>query len=131
MIAQQLHVVATNQPDALAEISAVLGAAGINIEVIAAFDLGGTGKSEVDLIVSDVDGARRALETAHFVIEDQYEVVVTELGDAPGSLATLLNAMTEAAVPVQFVHGSASNRLVIGTELVQEAEQVAASGSSS
>ena len=124
MLMHQLHVVARNRPSALAEMGKILGDAGINIEGIAAFDLGARANAEIDLLVADPSAARRALNSGGFEIEDEYDVVIAQLENRVGAFANCTRALAEQGVEVQFMYGVTDNRVVIGTEQAEAVDQI-------
>jgi ACT domain-containing protein len=69
----QLVISGQSKPGTLAGVTAVLGAAGVNIKAFSAPEVMGTGK--LRLLVADLDAARAALRAAKIKIQG---------GDGPG-----------------------------------------------
>jgi hypothetical protein len=98
---KQIVVSIENAPGRLFEVTNALGSAGINLRALNLVDTGAFG--QLRLLVSDVPKARRILmemEIPAFV----NEVVAAEIADEPGSLAKILQPLTEANVYVVFMY---------------------------
>ena len=98
---KQIVVSIENAPGRLFEVTHALGNAGINLRALNLVDTGAFG--QLRLLVSDVSKARRILmkmEIPAFV----NEVVAAEIEDKPGSLAKILQPLTEAKVYVEFMY---------------------------
>lgn len=95
-------IVMTNSAvGAIADISAALGDAGVNILTINTENTGETGL--VILTTEDNDGALSALTAAGFraVIDD---MLVLRLRDEPGALAKVAEKFKNAGVNIQSLH---------------------------
>ena len=98
---KQIVVSIENAPGRLFEVTNALGNAGINLRALNLVDTGAFG--QLRLLVSDVPKARRILmemDIPAFV----NEVVAAEIEDKPGSLARILQPLTEAKVYVVFMY---------------------------
>ena len=98
---KQIVVSIENAPGRLFEVTNALGNAGINLRALNLVDTGAFG--QLRLLVSDVSKARRILmemEIPAFV----NEVVAAEIEDKPGSLARILQPLTDANVFVVFMY---------------------------
>ena len=98
---KQIVVSIENAPGRLMEVTNALGKAGINLRALNLVDTGAFG--QLRLLVSDVVKARRILmrmEIPAFV----NEVVAAEIEDKPGSLAKILQPLTNAGVYVVFMY---------------------------
>jgi hypothetical protein len=98
---KQIVVSIENAPGRLFEVTNALGNAGINLRALNLVDTGAFG--QLRLLVSNVGRARRILmklEIPAFV----NEVVAAEIDDKPGSLATILQSITEANLYVVFMY---------------------------
>jgi hypothetical protein len=95
---KQLTVVAPDQTGLLAEVTEVLGRAGVNIETL---DAETAGDSAVIVFTVDrYDDALRALSTTpyHVVTED---VLLVQIEDRAGSLAEVARRFSDAGVHVR------------------------------
>jgi hypothetical protein len=98
---KQIVVSIENAPGRLFEVTNALGNAGINLRALNLVDTGGFG--QLRLLVSDVPKARRILmEMAIPAFVN--EVVAAEIQDKPGSLAKILQPLTDANVYVLFMY---------------------------
>ena len=98
---KQIVVSIENAPGRLFEVTNALGNAGINLRALNLVDTGAFG--QLRLLVSDVARARQILmemEIPAFV----NEVVAAEIEDKPGSLARILQPLTDAKVYVVFMY---------------------------
>jgi hypothetical protein len=98
---KQIVVSIENAPGRLFEVTNALGNAGINLRALNLVDTGAFG--QLRLLVSDVPKARRILmEMAIPAFVN--EVVAAEIEDKPGSLARILQPLTDANVYVVFMY---------------------------
>lgn len=107
-----------DRPGELARVGEALGGAGINIEGMMAFAQGSRGFAH--LLVEDVAGARRALETAGIAIDRESDVEIIDLAEAdvdrPGTLGKKTRGVAEAGVNLAFVYLATHNRAVVGAD---------------
>lgn len=98
---KQIVVSIENAPGRLFEVTHALGKAGINLRALNLVDTGAFG--QLRLLVSDVATARRILmEMAIPAFVN--EVLAAVIEDKPGSLADVLQPLTEANVYVVFMY---------------------------
>ncbi|MGD8260709.1 MAG: amino acid-binding protein [Desulfobacterales bacterium] len=98
---KQIVVSIENEPGRLFEVTSALGKAGINLRALNLVDTGAFG--QLRLLVSDVPTARRILmEMAIPAFVN--EVIAAEIEDRPGSLAKILQPLTDADVHVVFMY---------------------------
>ena len=98
---KQIVVSIENAPGRLFEVTSALGEAGINLRALNLVDTGAFG--QLRLLVSNVAKARRILmklEIPAFV----NEVVAAQIDDKPGSLAAILQSITDANLYVVFMY---------------------------
>ncbi len=98
---KQIVISIENSPGRLLEVTRTLGDAGINLRALNLVDTGAFG--QLRLLVSDIAAARRILmemQIPAFV----NEVIAAEIDDKPGSLAKLLEPLTEANISVVFMY---------------------------
>lgn len=98
---KQIVISIENEPGRLFEVTNALGRAGINLRALNLVDTGAFG--QLRLLVSNVAEARRILmkmQIPAFV----NEVVAAEIEDKPGSLAKVLQPLTEAGIYVIFMY---------------------------
>ena len=98
---KQIVISIENAPGRLFEVTNALGNAGINLRALNLVDTGAFG--QLRLLVSTVAKARRIvmkMQIPAFV----NEVVAAEIEDKPGSLAKILQPLTDAGVYVVFMY---------------------------
>ena len=96
-----------NRPGQLATLARELGAAGVNIETLAAVSSGP--ESSVKLVVNNDDAARRVLTDAGVHFEER-RIVSAVLHDQPGALAQMTEALAATGVNIEamyLLHASA------------------------
>ena len=98
---KQLVVSIENAPGRLFEVTSALGKAGINLRALNLVDTGAFG--QLRLLVSDLSKARRILMEMEIPAFEN-EVVAVEIEDKPGSLARILQQLTEANLYVVFMY---------------------------
>lgn len=101
-----------NRPGALARLTELLAAAGVNIDALAAW--GEDGAGVVRLIVDEPDLCARVLDEAGLGHEAR-PVLSTLLAHRPGELARVTRALADAAINIEavFVLGAHSEGLEI------------------
>jgi hypothetical protein len=114
MRVEQISVFLENRAGRLAEITRVLGDAGVNIRALSLADTSDFGI--LRLIVSDNDKAKEALKEHGFTV-GKTSVVAVEVEDRPGGLNRILEILSKEGVNVEymyaFVQHSGSNALMI------------------
>jgi hypothetical protein len=102
-----------NAPGALAKVATAISDAGVNIA--AATCLGKGERTELHILVKHAEAARHALATSHDVtITREREVVVVEVEDCPGVLASLTRKVAQAGIDLELVYVATRNRVVFG-----------------
>ena len=114
MKVEQISVFLENKAGRLAEVTRVLGEAGINIRALSLADT--TDFGILRLIVDQYDKARQLLKEKGFTV-GKTEVLAVEVPDRPGGLAMLLQALAQADINVEymyaFVQHSGKNAVII------------------
>jgi len=90
-----------NRPGQLAALTDKLAEAGVHIEALAAFSLGGD--SVVRLMAKDVDAARRVLRDAGIRFEEQ-RVIETVVKDNPDALAEMTRKLAESGINIEAMY---------------------------
>ena len=98
---KQIVVSIENAPGRLFEVTNALGNAGINLRALNLVDTGAFG--QLRLLVSNLARARRILMEMEIPAFEN-EVVAAEIEDKPGSLARILQPLTEANLYVVFMY---------------------------
>ncbi|MBT1071543.1 ACT domain-containing protein [Pelotalea chapellei] len=101
MKVEQLSIFIENKSGRLAEITRILGEAGINIRALSLADTSDFGI--LRLIVNDVETAKRVLKDKGFTV-NKTEVVAVEVPDQPGGLSTILQALDSDLINVEYMY---------------------------
>ena len=114
MRVEQISIFLENRAGRLAEISRVLGEAGVNIRALSLADTSDFGI--LRLIVSDNEKAKTALKQHGFTV-GKTNVVAVEVEDKPGGLNRILEILSRENINVEymyaFVHHSGENAVII------------------
>ena len=114
MKVEQISVFLENKAGRLAEVTRVLGEAGINIRALSLADT--TDFGILRLIVDQYTRAREVLKGKGFTV-GMTEVVAVEVPDRPGGLGLVLQILAKAGVNVEymcaFVQHSGKNAVII------------------
>ena len=106
-----------------------LGKAGVNIEGICGFVVGGKGVGHV--LVADPGKARQALQTAGARVTGEQDVLILDIEDKPGSLGKLTRKIADAGVNLNTVYLATKTRVVIGAGEIEKARTAAGEGAAS
>ncbi len=90
-----------NRPGQLATLARELGAAGVNIETLAAVSSGP--EASVKLVVNNDETARRVLKDAGLHFEER-RIVSAVLHDQPGALAQMTEALAATGVNIEAMY---------------------------
>jgi len=114
MKVEQISVFIENKSGRLAEITRILGEAGINIRALSLADTSDFGI--LRLIVNDRERAKTLLKENNFTVS-KTEVVAVEVPDRPGGLHQILKKLDSEAINVEymyaFVERSGENAVII------------------
>ena len=113
-MAKQISIFLENKTGRLAHVTRVLGDAGINIRALSIADTSDFGILRI--IVNDPGKAFEILKAADFTVSVT-EVIAVQLPDTPGSLAGVLEQMTEENLNIEYLYaflgGGANNAFII------------------
>lgn len=101
MKVEQISVFLENRPGTLAEVTRILGEAGINIRALSLADTRDFGI--LRLIVNDKEKTKDILSRRGFTVR-KTEVVAVVVPDRPGGLAEILRGLAEANVNVEYLY---------------------------
>lgn len=101
MTVKQLSVFVENRPGSLAEITAALHHAGIDIRALSIADT--TNFGVLRLIVNRPAAASEALRNAGFTVS-LTKVVAIGVSDCPGGLSTALGVLAGAGITVEYMY---------------------------
>ncbi len=123
MKVQQISVFLENKSGRLAELTNVLGKAGVNIRALSIADTSDFGI--LRLIVNKPGDAFKALKGAGFTVSIT-DVIAVEVEDQPGGLAAVLKILESAGINIEYLYAfleKASDKalVVFRVEQVDEA----------
>lgn len=101
MKVQQISIFIENIPGRLAEVSRVLGKAGVNIRALSLADTSDFGV--LRLIVDKTDRAKEVLAEHQFTVT-KTDVVAVEVPDRPLGLAEILEILDLAGITVDYLY---------------------------
>ena len=98
---KQVSVFLENRTGRMAEAATLLGEHGINIRALSIGDTPDYGI--LRLIVNDVEKAERVFREAGYTVA-LTDVVAIEIPDQPGGLASVLNKLQQARIPIEYLY---------------------------
>ena len=101
MKVEQISIFIENKSGRLAEVTRILGDAGINIRALSLADTSDFGI--LRLIVNDREKAKQVLKDSGFTV-GKTEVVAVEVPDRPGGLSQILQALDKGAINVEYMY---------------------------
>ncbi len=101
MQVEQISVFIENKSGRLAEVTRILGEAGINIRTLSLADTSDFGI--LRLIVNDREKAKAVLKEKGFTVS-KTEVVAVEVPDRPGGLSQILQALDRDEINVEYMY---------------------------
>jgi len=101
MKVEQISIFIENKSGRLAEITRILGDAGINIRALSLADTSDFGI--LRLIVNDVEVANTVLKENGFTVS-KTEVVAVEVPDRPGGLSAILQTLDANQINVEYMY---------------------------
>src|SRR3954453_17717469 len=101
MQVEQISIFIENKSGRLAEVTRVLGEAGVNIRALSLADTSDFGI--LRLIVNDREKAKEILKEKGFTVS-KTEVVAVEVPDQPGGLSLILQALDAAVINVEYMY---------------------------
>ncbi|HWP98542.1 MAG TPA: ACT domain-containing protein [Syntrophomonadaceae bacterium] len=113
-MAKQISIFLENKAGRLSHVTRTLGEANINIRALSIADTSDFGILRI--IVNDPDKAYRILKEAGFTVSET-EVIAVQVADTPGSLANVLEQMSEENLNIEYMYAflgtAADDALVI------------------
>jgi len=101
MKAEQISVFIENKSGRLAEVTRILGEAGVNIRALSLADTSDFGI--LRLIVNDRERAKTVLKVNGFTVS-KTEVVAVEVEDRPGGLYQILKKLDSESINVEYMY---------------------------
>ncbi|WP_321493021.1 ACT domain-containing protein [uncultured Desulfobacter sp.] len=104
-MAEQISIFIENKEGRLAEVTAILRDAGVNIRALSLADT--TDFGVLRLIVNDNEKATSALRDQGFTV-GKTRVLAVEVNDVPGGLNQVLDPLSEQSVNVEYMYAFAN-----------------------
>ena len=101
MKVEQISIFLENKSGRLAEITRIIGDAGVNIRALSLADTSDFGI--LRLLVNDVEKAKSILKASGFTV-NKTEVVAVEVPDTPGGLSHILQALDNKQINVEYMY---------------------------
>ena len=101
-----------NSPGSLADVTAAISDAGVNIA--AATCIGSGERAELHILVPHAEAAKHSLAISQLAVTREREVVVVDVQDCPGVLADLTRKIARAGIDLDLVYVATRNRVVFG-----------------
>lgn len=101
MKVEQISIFIENKSGRLAEITRILGEAGVNIRALSLADTSDFGI--LRLIVNEAEKAKLALKEKGFTV-NKTEVVAVEVPDQPGGLSAILQVLDRERINVEYMY---------------------------
>jgi len=101
MHVEQISIFIENKFGRLAEVTRILGDAGVNIRTLSLADTSDFGI--LRLIVNDTEKAKGVLKEKGFTVS-KTEVVAVEIPDRPGGLADILQVLDSDGINVEYMY---------------------------
>ena len=107
MFAEQISIFIENKEGRLAEVTAILRDANVNIRALSLADT--TDFGVLRLIVNNIEDAEKALKKEGFTVGIT-KVMAVEVKDEPGGLNEILDPLSENEVNVEYMYAFANPR---------------------
>jgi len=101
MKVEQISIFIENKSGRLAEVTGILGEAGVNIRALSLADTSDFGI--LRLIVNDRETAKQILKEKGFTVS-KTEVVAIEVPDRPGGLSEILRTLDGSGINVEYMY---------------------------
>ncbi len=107
MRVEQISIFLENKAGRLAEVTAILRDANVNIRALSLADT--TDFGILRLIVNDNSAAEQALKKEGFTV-GKTNVLAIEVADVPGGLNNVLDPLTSAGINVEYMYAFANSK---------------------
>jgi hypothetical protein len=107
-VAKQISVTVINKIGVLDIMAEYLADRGINIEAVAGFEIPGSDKSKIMLVVDDARHAIEAIKERDFGPIEENDVVVVELENKPGALKTITGLLVQKGINIRHIYATTS-----------------------
>jgi hypothetical protein len=108
VLTKQIYVTVDNEIGMLNKLADHMADRGINIEAVAGYEVQGTDKARIMLVVEDVRRASDALKEKGFASVDVREELLVELDNRPGALKIVTGLLAAKEINIKQIYGTAS-----------------------
>jgi hypothetical protein len=108
VLTKQIYVTVNNEIGVLNKLADYLADRGINIEAVAGYEVQGTDKARVMMVVEDVRRASDALKEKGFTSVEVREELLVELDNRPGALKVVTGLLASKEINIRQIYGTAS-----------------------
>ncbi len=108
VLTKQLYVTVDNEIGMLNKLADYMADRGINIEAVAGYEVQGTNKARIMLVVEDVRRAGDALKEKGFLTVEVREELLVELDNRPGALKIVTGLLASRGINIKQIYGTAS-----------------------
>lgn len=108
MLTKQISVTVVNKIGVLDVMAGYLADRGINIEAISGYEVQGSDKSTVMLVVDNTRRASEAIKERGFGSIEENDVILVELDNKPGALKTVTNILALKGINIKFIYATTS-----------------------
>ena len=122
---EEITIVVDDEPGTLARVGELLGAAGVNIETLAAATFDGRGV--IHVIVDDGEDAAEILAQNGFKVEGSRAVLTATLDDQPGELGRYCRRLAGQGVAISAAYvakrGGGETELIFAVDDIEAAQK--------
>jgi hypothetical protein len=108
VLTKQVYVTVDNEIGMLNKLADDLADRGINIEAIAGYEVQGTNKARIMMVVEDIRRASDALKERGFTPVEVREELLVELDNRPGALKAVTGLLASQDINIKQIYGTAS-----------------------
>lgn len=109
LLTKQIYLTVDDEVGVLNRIADYLSDRGLNIEAVAAYEMTGTGKARVMLVVEDTRRATDLLKQKGFTALEEREEIVVELENKPGALKSVTSILAAKGINIRQIYGTMSS----------------------
>jgi hypothetical protein len=108
-LTKQIYLTVDDEVGVLNRIADYLSDRGLNIEAVAGYEMTGTGKARVMLVVEDTRRATDLLKLKGFTALEEREEIVVELENKPGALKSVTSILAAKGINIRQIYGTMSS----------------------
>ena len=107
-LVRQIYVTVNHEAGVLNRMADHLADRGINIEAVAGYEITGTDKARVMLVVEDTRRATDLLRQKGFTPLEEREEILVELENKPGALKSVTSLLAAKGINIRQIYGTMS-----------------------